>query len=67
MVHNDPTIDEFMNPVSPEDVSLHRVGHRGHKRVKMALTRHEEVQMLRDSMEEKLLKSLDDNIPPASP
>ena len=48
------------------NVSLHRVGHRhrGHKRVKMALTRHEEVQMLRDSMEEKLLKSLDDNIPP---
>jgi len=63
MVHNDPTIDEFMNPV------LHR--HQQHglspKRLKMARTRNEEVQMLRDSMEEKLRKSLADNIPPQEP
>ena len=58
MVHNDPTIDEFMNPV------LHLTSPS--KRVKRMVERtrdasEEEVQMLRDSMEEKLRKSLEDN------
>jgi len=46
-VHNDPTIEEYMNPQSLEE--------------RLATTRYEEVQMLRDVMEEKLWASLVQN------
>ncbi len=53
-VHNDPTIEEYMNPL----LERHN---RSPKRVKIARTRDEEVQMLRDVMEEKLWASLVQN------
>jgi hypothetical protein len=45
-VHNDPTIEEYMNPQSLE---------------RLATTRYEEVQILRDVMEEKLWASIVQN------
>ena len=53
-VHNgDPTIEEYMNPQSLEE--------------RLATTRYEEVQMLRDVMEEKLWASLVQNNKPPQP
>ena len=61
-VHNgDPTIEEYMNPL------LKRHNLSGPKRVKLARTRDEEVQMLRDVMEEKLWASLVQNNKPPQP
>ena len=62
-VHNDPTIEEYMNPLLNRD----NLSPRSTKRVKTTRTKDEEVQMLRDAMQGKLWASLEQNNRPPQP